>query len=332
MNFTVEKIRINSKWFDDLGRKKNVYQKIGYKGLNLYFQLYKFRLHEQENEHTFVTSISLLRKETGYKTEEVFELLKKMKSAKIINIENVSRWDYLIENRIDKVIHGDGSIEYVEKEVIKDKDTLVITATDTFPIFRYVELEEGEFFIPVPLNLLQLYKDKGLNEKYYALYCLIQKYSSGVQDKMWMSISKMSEFLETEDCKFDKDFINQMIYNLNRHYLLSSYRLNNNKGGWKYEHYILDDLSEDRVNSFIEGHKTNMDRLIKRVDKRKKNKKPVNIEEELESLEVEEVPVTNNIKSSFGEPKENWGKFKDNVDEITPEEIDSLCDELYELL
>jgi hypothetical protein len=76
MNYTLHSIRIKSSWFDNLERQKNVYQKITYKGLNLYFQLYKFRLHNQENEHTFITSISLLRKETGYSTQEVFELLK----------------------------------------------------------------------------------------------------------------------------------------------------------------------------------------------------------------------------------------------------------------
>lgn len=42
MNYTLHSIRIKSSWFDNLERQKNVYQKITYKGLNLYFQLYKF--------------------------------------------------------------------------------------------------------------------------------------------------------------------------------------------------------------------------------------------------------------------------------------------------
>src|SRR5690606_20137760 len=127
--------------------KKNVYQKITYKGLNLYFQLYKFRLHNQENEHTFITSISLLRKETGYSTDEVFDLLKKLKGAKIIKLQNVSRWDYLLD----------------EEGNIRDKDILFIEAIDTFPISDYKNVVDN-YYIYIPLDLFDLYKQKGLNE------------------------------------------------------------------------------------------------------------------------------------------------------------------------
>jgi len=262
MNYTVNSIKINSNWFDDLGRSKNVYQKIGYKGLNLYFQLYKFRLHRQENEHTFITSISLLRKETTYTTDEIFELLKKLKSAKIIKLENVSRWDYLLD----------------ENGNVKDKDILMITALDTFPLEKY-ESDGSRFYLYIPLDLFQLYENKGLSEKYYALYCLIKKYSQNIEEKMWMSIEKMSKYLE-----FDKDYVNQMIYNLNRHYFMCSKRRPNGKGGYSYEHHILDSVKEDNINKFLEAFKEEMDRLIKRVDKKKKSKKAINIEEEIDEL------------------------------------------------
>lgn len=264
-NYAVNSIKINSAWFDQSDRKQNVYEKITYKGLNLYFQLYKFRIHNQENEHTFITSISMLRKVTKYKTDEIFELLKKMKNAKIIKLENVSRWEYLID----------------ENGNIKDKDILIITAIDTFPIEDFKK-DDNKYYIYVPLSLFQLYEDKGLNEKYYALYCLIVKWSQNSEHKSWMSIAKMAKFLG-----FDKDYVNQMIYNLNRYYFMSSYRKRNGKGGFNFEHFILDSWKTNEIEKFLKIHKDNMDKLISRIDKKKKNKKKIDIENE---LDIEEEP------------------------------------------
>ncbi|MCY9007167.1 hypothetical protein [Peribacillus frigoritolerans] len=276
LNYTVKAMKIKSEWFDEMGRKKNVYQKITYKGLFLYFQLYKFRLHNQENEHTFMTSISMLRKETGYTSNEVFDLLKKLKAAKVINLENVSRWEYLLD--IDKNV--------------RDKDILMITATDAYSLTDYERKEDEGFYIYIPLDLFTKYEKAGLNEKYYALYCLIKKWSNNPEDKMWMSISKMANRLG-----FDKDYVNQMIYTLNRNYFLSSYR-KKRKGeqGFNFEHYILDNGKSDKIEKFVSEHKANMDKLIKRVDKKKKSKKSTNIEDEMEIIEV----TDENDKLAFG--------------------------------
>lgn len=246
MNYTLNSIKINSNWFDDKARKQSTYDKIGYKGLNLYFQLYKFRLHRQENEHTFMTSISMLRKETGYKTDEVFELLKKLKSAKVINIENVSKWSYLIDSSTKKV---------------KDKDILHITALDTFPIENYQQ-QDDRYYIYIPLDLFEEYKRKGLNEKYYALYCLIKKWSQNTEGKMYMAIEKIAGVLG-----FDKDYINKMINNMNKNYLLSSRRRKRESGfGYKFEHYLLDSMTKEKVEKFLEAHKSNMDRYADNIN------------------------------------------------------------------
>ncbi|MFC0235510.1 hypothetical protein [Fictibacillus phosphorivorans] len=287
LNYTLQSIKLKSEWFDDLGRKKNVYQKITYKGLNLYFQFYKFRLHNQENEHTFISSISLLRKETGYSTEEVFELLKKMKSAKIIDINNVSRWDYLIDQ--------DGSV--------KDKEILIITATDSIPTFS--KNEEG-FYIYVPLKLFEKYKEAGLSEKYYALYCLIAKWSNNIERKMFMKIEKIAKHLV-----FDKDYVNKMIYEMNRNYFMSSYRKSRkNDFGYSFEHHLLTSTIEKDVESFLTSHKENIEKLIKRIDKKKQKKQAANIEDEMDTVEEQEEPVkqVQEVKWGFGKKKQdNWG-------------------------
>jgi len=266
-NYTLQFTRIKSNWFDENG----VYKKIGYKGLNLYFQLFKFRIHNQDNDYTFITSISMLRKETGYSTGEVFNLLKKLKSAKVIKLENVSRWDYLLD----------------ENGSIKDKDILVLIATDTYK-------DEDKYYINIPFDLFKLYEEKGLTEKYYALYCLISKWSNNAEGKMWMSIEKMAKFLG-----FDKDFVNKMIYQLNEHYLMYSNKRSNHKNGYKFEHHLLKSAKPEDVEKFLGEYKDKIDVFNKRVQNNRNKKKQIGVEELLpieESIEVEEEPV----KLAFG--------------------------------
>lgn len=316
-NYTGASIKLKSNWFDKLERKQNTYQKITYKGLNLYFQLFKFRLYNQENENTFVTSISLLRKETGYTTDEIFDLLRKMKGAKVIKVENVSRWDYLIDE--------DGKI--------KDKDILVITSSDSPNTTRKPQTDkkgnvitdkdgnekmidspvsDDDYYLSVSFDMLDLYKSKGLNERYYALYCLIFKWRFGhIDHKMNMKIENIAKILD-----FDKDTIHRMIYQMNRNYLLSSYRKVRQAGGYKFEHYLLTKCDEESMEIWLSHHKENMDKVAERADKRKNKKKQLNIEEEMEvSGVVEEEqekplafgtkskPVEDDVNDEWGEPK-----------------------------
>lgn len=231
---------LKSEWFDHEDRKKSVYDKIGYKGLFLYLLLYKFRVHNQKKEHLFLTSVALLRKESGYSTDEVFMLLKCMKKAKIIEVENISRWDYLIDS----------------KGKVKDRELLIIEAVDTLPLSK--DKFEECFYIHIPFDLLDKYVELELNERYIALFCLICKWNNNFEKKMYMSIQKMSSILG-----FHKDHVHKMISEMNRLYLLSSYRKKRDKG-YMYEHYILTSTDEERVEKFLKQHKKNMDKVVKR--------------------------------------------------------------------
>jgi predicted transcriptional regulator len=249
--------------------------------------LYKFRLHNQENEHTFITSISLLRKETGYTSSKVLELLKLMKRAKIINIESMSRWDYLLDQ--------DGNI--------KDKDILIITAIDAISSFQN---KDDEYYIYINLDLFKKYEESnmyGRIEKYIALYCLIAKWSNNTEQKMNMRIAKMAKILG-----FDKDFVHKMIYEMNRNYFMSSRKKNRKSGRYYFEHRLLTSTKKEDVEKFLSSEKENIEKLINRVEKKKNKKKVIDIEEELESSElVEFVEEMSNIKHGFGK-KNNWGE------------------------
>lgn len=328
--FTVPSVKIKSSWFDKPeGRKKNTYQKIGYKGLNTYFQLYKFKQHRQE---LFITSIALLRKETGYSTEETFELLKGMSKAKIIKVNNISRWDYLIN----------------EDSSIKDKECLIITpidlpvteraaqqrnnapVTDENGVIKMIDkpIDEDNYYIAVSFKMLERYKEKKLNERYYALYCLALKWSNGYVDGRFnMKIEKIALVLD-----MDKDTIHRMIYQLNRNYFMATYRqLRKAKNGYMFIHYILTSPREDDVVQFLSAHKETIDKLIKRADKKKGNKKKTNMDDIAEIIEEVEEEF-NNLKNhiedepnlAFGKRHE-WGMdrpFKDEEYSIQESDID----------
>lgn len=228
MNYCVQNVKVKSNWFEDLGRKKNVYQKIGTKGLYLYFQLYKFYLPQQEQE-LFVTSISLLRKETGYSTDLIFELLRKLKRYGVIKMCNVSRWDYLLDG--DKVL---------------DKNVLVIAANDVPVTERKLKgkneidmpVSESDYYISINLSMFDKFKglygtgSKGMNiERYVPLYCLIQKWG-----KMRMSIENIAALLE-----FDKDYVHKMLRSMQENKLLkSNKKKRRGRQGYYYEHKLIE--------------------------------------------------------------------------------------------
>jgi predicted transcriptional regulator len=308
MNYTIDSIRIPSRWFDMQERKKNTFQKMGgYKGLYLYLQMYKFRIHQQENDHTFITSISFLRKETGYSTSEVFELLKKLKGAKIINISGVSRWDYLID----------------ENGVIKEDKILLITANEneSFPIYKDFD-KQDEFYIYISFNLLQQYIDKGLDEKHFALHCLVQRFQHSKSKVCFMSIQTMAEILD-----IDKDTVNRMIINLNKNYLMVSWKKPNTKnrgeGSYHYEHITYEDNAKYKNESkglnnwegWLNQFKQDMDVVAKRAAKKaEKKKKQRDKKPKLHNVTLSKnanKPITDGY---WGESDDPFAKNKQSVD------------------
>lgn len=322
LNYTVKSIKIKSNWFDMFERKKNTFQKITHEGLFLYFNLYKFKIHNQEKE-TFITSISMLRKETGYSTKRVFELLKKLKSAKVIDILNVSRWDYLLND--------DGSI--------KDKDILMIIATDIPVTDRvpkvnedgeaikndkggiiYIDkpIDEDNYYLTIPFDMLEFYFNKGMNERHFAMYCLFQKWNKGYIDrKVNMRIEKIANVLN-----FHRDTVHRLIYDMNRNYVLASYKKRRKANhGYFFEHYVLENLKEEYVEWFVSTHKHQMDKLVERLDKKRNNKKNLNIEEE---IEIVDGVVDDEEKEVVQERKLAFGTIKAQNNKISEEEYEML--------
>lgn len=256
MDFCMKRMYIKSNWFDE---GNNKYQRIGIDGFNLYINLFRFRLFNQEHEYTFITSISLLRKETKYSSHRIFELLKQLAKEKVIKL-NISRWDRLMD----------------ENGKIDTDKTIIIIATDK-PAESRRDNDTGEIsgapltsedhYISLDLPLIQYYKNLGLGERYLGLYCLLNRYSNNAEGKSWMSINKMAGILG-----FGYKSVHDMIREMNRRYLLYSRYvksdeqvLKDGRTGTKFEHYLLTNLGYKE--EFVRSHKDLIDKNIKKWDK-----------------------------------------------------------------
>lgn len=266
MNYTLSNIKIKSNWFDK-GSKQTIYDHIGYKGLFLYFSLFKFRLYNQEHDYMFVTSISLLHKECRYTKDEIFELLKVMERLKLIKITNKTRWDQLLNN----------------KKKVDEHRVLVVIAADV-PVLKKEEVTFGQksklkdkpatdddYYINVDLVLMQHYLDIGLDEKYFPIYCLMRKYENGnIEKKSFMEIVNMAEVLN-----YDKNVLNKMIHEMNRKYVLCSRYVNNGKDNKRFDHYICTNYKS--LGKFKDYHKEQIEKNIKKWDRKKGNKNKVKV-------------------------------------------------------
>ncbi|WP_175383073.1 hypothetical protein [Paenibacillus taichungensis] len=235
-------------WFDHTNDKRK-FLKIGHEGLYVYIALTKHRLHRvNENQvFTFQVSIDTLRKETGYTAKKLIELLKVLKTNKVIKMEKPSRWDRLHDE--------DGNVNIHQM--------MIITATDV-PHTNWDKTEkkdipvDGEnFFISIDLDMLELYKAKGLKERYIPLYCLMTKLSNGIERKSFMRIEKMATTLG-----YSKDTIHKYIKKLNAEYLLYTHKSPNGKGGYKFEHKLCSSVRFQ--DEFLRAHKESIDKNIRR--------------------------------------------------------------------
>lgn len=244
-NYSLHNIVVNGLWFelDD----DNKFLKIGCKTFYLYLSLFKFRVFKQEHDYLFHTSISLLRKETGYSTDEILEMLKLMKRHKILSFDGLSRWDMLIDE------HGK----------IKDRELITCYSIDVPDTSL-----EGTRFVNVDPNMLEYYKRLGLHERYYAIYCLIRYQADrNSEKKSFTSIEKSAKFLD-----MDKDTFNKMIHEMNRKYILYSQKRRNGKGDYYFEHRICNTF--EMVEKFKESDfiKSGIEMNIKQWDKAKERK------------------------------------------------------------
>lgn len=78
---------------------EDYFTRIGYKAYYIYLSIHKFKINVQEDFYC-VTSIGLIRKETRYTKQDIYNAMKLLIRYKLIKVHNVSRWDrFLTENK-----------------------------------------------------------------------------------------------------------------------------------------------------------------------------------------------------------------------------------------
>jgi len=248
MKFKVKNIKLKSNWFDENG----LVFKIGYDAFFLYLTLYRYYMLSQSDEDSLiVTSMTSLKKLTGYTIVKTYDLFKVLERYKLIK-SDVTRWDRNL----------DVSIMHIEllnlPQVKKDQNGVENPISD------------DDFYIPINLELVQKYLDCGFTIKEIVFSFVIKKYSNNAEGKCWMSIEMFAKVMNV-----GKGTITKMIRELNREYLLSSYYRNHKQrgeDGIKFEHYLLNKLSE--WESFKKLHSENIEKNIKnwsQVDQVKKS-------------------------------------------------------------
>jgi hypothetical protein len=254
MKYAVKNFKIKSNWFDEDGK----FKKMNADTLYLYFSLFKFRIYGQENDYMFMTSIYHLRKETGFTKSKIFEQLKQLIKLNIVTIVNVRRWDRFFSSKgvPEKNILEIIAIDIPKTQKIKDESGNTTDKPET----------ENDYYVSVETQLLEQYRVRGLNHKYYPIYCLIKKLQNGnVEKKSFMSIEKMALWLG-----YDKDYLHKLIQNMNRKYVLFSDLRDNGKGSKYFEHHLL---KIDQDEQFLNTYKLSIERNIKKWDKKKRNGK-----------------------------------------------------------
>jgi len=265
-NFALSSTKIKSNWFD--GEKKSIFNQIGKEeGLNLYLQLFRFRLHQfvgspKQNyeNHIFRITIGELKKFTkiNYKSrlrnKQVFEMLKDMSKAGIIKLHKPTRWDYLLD----------------ESDKIKPDNLIVLQATDV-PHTHVEQNEKGQevdkpddenedYYVPINFNTINyMYNDLKFTSKEVAAYLLLMKLSNGGRSEAFMNINKMKELLG-----IGNDKVTEIIITLNKNYMVASYSRHIGK---KVSFYHTPVRSYDHINQFKEETKDTIHTFLKRYNK-----------------------------------------------------------------
>jgi len=296
-NFSLSSTKIKSSWFD--GKSKSVFNHIGKEeGLNLYLQLFRFRLHQitgdgkqNYNQHVFRITIGELTKFTKINLtkkltyKKIVDLLKKMEKVGIIKLYTPSRWDQLLD----------------DKDKIKSDKLIVLQATDIPNIHvernkngRDIDIPDtdNDYYISINFKIIDyMYKDISLTSKDVSIYLLLLKLSNGGENKATININTMKDWLN-----YSNDTIINILITLNQNYMVSTY-VKKKKKKISYEHVPV------RSYNHIDIFKTEKEDDIRKFLNRYKKSKRV-------SNSVKEE------KNPFLEVDNNQKKNEDNVKRI----------------
>lgn len=276
MKFSTTQIKVKSSWLD---WRQPIFEKITYEHFYVYVNLYRFRTHQEQEQDTFITSLGFLRKETGYSTEKVYNLLRDLHKHHIIKVD-VSRWDYFI----DKSRKGK-KVKYIDNAIFicytLDKPNLDRVWNNAKSKYEDQRVTDDDYYININVEMIDHYrqihkeiKNSRLKpDRLITFYCILNKYNNNPDKKSSTSIWKMAEAIG-----FSKTHVNNMIEEMNLNGLLSSRKVKTSMNRDGFEHVVAQNTKavkelkrevKHAPNTYQKGLKQN-----KVDDKDKENKKP----------------------------------------------------------
>lgn len=307
--FTINHLKIPSFWFEGKGRNKSMYEKMGgFKGFNIYIQLHKYRLNNQDNTYTFITSINELKNQTkdkyvksGYTTKEIYDLLVLMSKQGLIELKNISRWTTLVDSKTKK---------------IDEHRLLKIVSTNPMPLGEWNEKQweqngiskgdDNSYFIYLPLDIFTYIESQGIDERAFAVLAVLKKWTQ--KGKKYNHRHRYCyRGLDTiaDDLKLHRSVVSSIIKQLNDIKVVASHKRKNSYGKYSYFHFVLDSMELDDVKKFEILHKEVIENTILSEK----------LEEELRSIEDD---TEENVKEmKMKKQKEIEEQFKNtSIDDL----------------
>lgn len=317
MKFTATQIKIKSSW---LYWQQPIFDKIDYDHLYTYINLYKFKINQGESQDTFVTSLGYLRKETGYKTEQIFNILKDLHKYNIIKVD-VSRWDYFIV-KDDKSSNNNKKVKYNDNAIFMaytlDKPETERIWNNSKSKYEDQPVTDDDHYISINTGVIEYYRQlhneikisKLKPDRLLTFYCILNKHNKNVENKSNMSIYKMSKAIG-----FSKTLVNGMIEQMNTYGLLNSRKVTTDMHRDGFEHVLAQNL--DMINEFRNEVENNPNKYQKNILKNQnKDNDNVSDESETNTSNLEEKSTQQHTELNEETNGLDWGQSPDNDNEF----------------
>lgn len=252
--FALDTMKIKSDWFRE--GKSNMYKNMGRdEGLDLYLQLFRFRIHQGDfNEHIFHTSLLELQRCTSInrRRRDKYLSIGKLKSMllKLEDLGVIKIHTYNFENLIGNELLIIQATDTPDTERINDKD----------------KIADDSFYIPVRFDLIDyMYSELKFTSREVSFFILLSMYGMRKgNSKTTMKINNMKIRLGTRNEK-----ITEMLIKLNESGLI--YTVIMSEGNkTRFEHYMCRSL--DKLEEFKKESKKYRDKFLRRYAEDKDSK------------------------------------------------------------
>lgn len=207
---------------------EDYFARIGYKAYYIYLSIHKFKINIREDFYC-VASIGLLRKDTGYTKQDIYNAMKLLIKYKLIKVHNVSRWD-----------------RFLTEKQIPDKQVLEV---------QLLPISDDNKISTFNSELFQYYLDNELNIKHFMIH------------KLLLMDNRLTIEEIVDKAGFNDDTVFKHIRQMNRKYVLYSEYVKGSKFvNNKFEHHVMKSVKDKQ--QFMDKYKEATDRNIARWDKK----------------------------------------------------------------